>query len=256
MPSNNIPLISIITIVYNDNQNIQETIDSVMSQTYANMEYIIIDGGSVDGTKEILIKNSKFLSYFVSEPDKGIYDAINKGIAAATGKYIGLLHSGDLFFDRNTVQIIANDFNKNNTDSIFADVDIVNAANTNKTIRHYSGKNFNQWKLRIGLAPPHPTFYCKREVYKRLGKYLTKYRVSADYEMMVRAFYKYKISYSYINSTLVKMRDGGESNNGIFGQLQQNMEIIDAARRNNFYTNIALIAFKIPFRLIQYFLHK
>ena len=254
--ANHLPLITIITIVYNDIRNIQETIDSVLSQTYLNIEYIIIDGGSDDGTKEVINNNSKLLSHWISEPDEGIYDAINKGINCAKGDYVGFLHSGDLFFGNDSVQIIANEFSKNNTDSIFADVDIVDINNTNKIIRHYSGMNFSFWKLRIGLAPPHPTFYCKSEVYKSIGDYLIKYRVSADYEMMVRAFYKNKISYSYINSTLVKMRTGGESNNGIIGQLQQNIEIIDAAKQNDFYTNIFLVACKVPFRIIQYFFHK
>jgi glycosyltransferase involved in cell wall biosynthesis len=252
----NSPLLTIITVVFNDIENIQETINSVLSQTYPSIEYIIIDGGSYDGTKEIILNNEKILSYWVSEPDEGIYDAINKGIEVANGDIIGLLHSGDIFYDINSLQLIVDEFVNSNKDSIFGDVDIVKSRDINATIRHYSGKHFSKWRLRIGLAPPHPTFYCRRTVYEKVGKYVTTYRVSADYEMMVRVYYKYNISYSYINQTLVKMRQGGESNNGMIGQFQQNMEIIHAAKSNNFYTNVLLVAVKLPFRLIQYFSRK
>ena len=252
-PSENYPRISIITVVYNDVTNILETIKSVRHQTYKNIEYIIIDGDSNDGTKELIQNNIELIDFFKSEADNGIYDAINKGIRAASGDYVGFLHCGDLFIDKYVIAKVANEIQRGGTDAVFADVDIVDAKDTNTIIRHYSGKNLSKWKLRIGAAPPHPSLYCKREIYKRIGLYKTNYRVSSDYEMIVRMFVVNKISYSYMNFSMIKMRVGGESNSGIIGQLQQNFEIIDAAKSNKFYTNIFLVFLKLPLRLLQYF---
>ena len=155
-------LVSIITIVFNDVNNIQETIDSVWSQSYQNIEYIVIDGGSSDGTREVVERNTDKIDFWISEIDHGIYDAINKGIKAANGDYIGLLHSGDLFNSSNVVDAIVEEFVHKNVDSVIANLDIVEPTNTDKVIRHYSGKNFKLWKLRMGIMPPHPTFYCKK----------------------------------------------------------------------------------------------
>ncbi len=248
----NYPRISIITVVYNDVTNILETIKSVRNQTYKNIEYIIIDGDSDDGTKELIQSNLEFIDFLKSEPDNGIYDAINKGIRVATGDYVGFLHCGDLFSDKYVITKVADEILRERTDAVFADVDIVDAKDTNIVIRHYSGKNFSKWKLRIGAAPPHPSLYCRREIYTRIGLYKTNYRVSSDYEMIVRMFIVNKISYSYMNFSMVKMRVGGESNNGIIGQFQQNLEIIDAAKSNKLYTNIFLVFMKLPLRLLQY----
>ena len=249
----NIPRISVITVVYNDVTNIIETIKSVRNQTYKNIEYIIIDGDSNDGTKELIQNNHELIDIFKSEPDSGIYEAINKGIRLSTGDYVGFLHCGDLFSNKYVITKVAKAIQKERTDAFFADVDIVDSNDTKKVIRHYSGKNFSKWKLRIGAAPPHPSLYCRREIYQRIGLYKTNYRVSSDYEMIVRMFVVNKISYSYLNFSMVKMRVGGESNNGFIGQLQQNLEIIDAAKSNKLYTNIFFVLMKLPLRLMQYF---
>ena len=249
----NIPRISVITVVYNDVTNIIETIKSVRNQTYKNIEYIIVDGDSNDGTKELIQNNHELIDIFKSEPDSGIYEAINKGIRLSTGDYVGFLHCGDLFSNKYVITKVAKAIQKERTDAFFADVDIVDSNDTKKVIRHYSGKNFSKWKLRIGAAPPHPSLYCRREIYQRIGLYKTNYRVSSDYEMIVRMFVVNKISYSYLNFSMVKMRVGGESNNGFIGQLQQNLEIIDAAKSNKLYTNIFFVLMKLPLRLMQYF---
>ncbi len=245
-------LITIITIVFNDHLNIQQTIDSVKNQTYKEIQYIVIDGGSTDGTKEIIYRNKDYIDKIISEEDNGIYDALNKGISYAKGEIVGFLHSGDFYVSEDVVQLIANEFDNTGSDSVFSDLDIVDELDTTKIIRHFSGKNFNLLKLRMGLMPPHPTFYCKLKLYNIAGEYSTDYEVSSDYEMMVRLFYTKRISYSYINTTTIKMRDGGTSNSGFFNQIKQNIEKYEAARNNNFYTNYFLIACKIPFKIGEY----
>ncbi len=244
--------ISIVTIVFNDAENILETLNSVRNQDYENIEYIVIDGDSIDGTKEIIEKNLQHIDKFFSEKDEGIYDALNKGIHHASGEYIGFLHSGDFFHGNDVISSLALNIEREGCDAIFSNLDIIHPKDTKKIIRHYTGNNFSLLKLRMGIMPPHPTFYCKKDIYEKVGKYTTKYRVSSDYEMMVRMFYVERIKYFYLDKTTVKMRSGGESNNGIKGQIQQNMEIYDAAKRNNFYTNYLLIACKIPLKLAQY----
>ncbi len=247
---NNIPKVSIITAVYNNELFIDNCIQSVISQDYQNIEHIIIDGGSQDSTLDIIKKYRSKISHIISETDDGIYDAFNKGMKLATGKYIGFLNSDDYFSSKKSITNIVSGFYDESIDVVFSNLKIVDRKN-NKLLRFQNSKFFNIFKLRIGIAPPHPTFYCKSKIYKDVGFFSTDYIVSADYEMMVRILYNYKAKYSHLDYTTVIMRSGGISNNNIYGQINQNLEILRAARLNNFYTNFFLLSLKLPYRLIE-----
>src|SRR5450759_205999 len=161
--------VSIITVSYNSVGTISDTINSVLSQTYQNIEYIIIDGSSVDGTIELVQSFGKRISKFVSEPDKGIYDAINKGIRLATGDIIGILHSDDFFYNKFVIEKVVKSFVDNDIDAVIGDVQFVDPQKTSKIVRQYSSKNFNPSKFRFGFMPAHPGFYVRRDLFENLG---------------------------------------------------------------------------------------
>jgi glycosyltransferase involved in cell wall biosynthesis len=243
------PLITVITVVFNGAATIEHTIRSVTEQTYSNIEYIIIDGGSTDATLDILRKYEADIDYWVSEKDAGIYDAMNKGIALAKGEYIGMLNSDDYLASPSAMEIIATSLITSNVDAVFSCLDIVDPANLKRVLRKYRISNFSPFMLRIGVMPPHPTFYCKRSCYEKAGLYRTDYRIAADFEMLVRLLLKHHITWQYINETTVKMRSGGLSTSGIKSNWLVNREIIRACSENGLYTNMFMLALKLPIRL-------
>lgn len=216
--------ISIITIVYNRRDTIAEAIESVLQQTYANIEYIIVDGASTDGTVEVVQQYAGQITSFVSERDGGLYDALNKGIAMATGDVIGFLHADDAFYSLNAVAAIADAFLKSDTDSVYADLVYVDQLRVDKQVRNWRSGNYERNKFIYGWMPPHPTFYVKREVYLRLGLYNTEFKSAADYELMLRYLYKHNISTTYIPECLVRMRTGGKSNLSLSNRINANRE--------------------------------
>lgn len=245
----NKPLITLITVVFNSAATLEHTIRSVMEQTYANVEYIVIDGGSTDGTVEIIRRYESSIDYWVSEKDAGIYDAINKGIALANGDYIGLLHSDDFFANSSVLEMIAAHFKARNVDAVFSCLDIVDPANLDRVLRKYRISTFSPFMLRIGVMPAHPTFYCRKSCYEKAGLYRTDYRIAADFEMLARLLLRHHISWDFIDETTVKMRSGGLSSSGIRSSWVLNREIIRACAENGLYTNIFILALKIPIRL-------
>lgn len=246
-----LPLVSVVTVVFNGAETLECTILSVLEQTYENIEYIIVDGGSTDGTQEVIRRYDERIDCWVSEKDAGIYDAMNKGIELASGAYIGLLNSDDFFSSPDAVRHIVQAFQTNHTDAIFSCLDIVDRTNSRKILRKYRTTFFRPNLMRIGIVPPHPTLYCTKEAYDKVGKYKTDYRVSADFEMMVRMFIIAKISWQFLDETTVNMRAGGVSNNGLEGQMHQNLEIVRACRENGVYTNLLMIALKLPIKFVQ-----
>lgn len=243
--------ISIITVSYNSEATIRDTIESVLSQTYNNIEYIVIDGASKDSTLSIINEYKERISLIVSERDNGIYDAMNKGIRMASGDVVGILNSDDVFFDSNSVQSIAENFSKN-TDAVYADLVYVNRDNLNKPSRFYSSKNFSLSRIRFGIMLPHPTFYVRRCLFDKLGFYKTDYRVAADFELITR-FVTSKIKLHRLPLCLVKMREGGISSSDLKGRVHQNFEIVRACKENKIYTNIFLVMLKLPFKMLSYF---
>jgi glycosyltransferase involved in cell wall biosynthesis len=246
--------ISIVTVCFNSEATIRDTIESVLGQTYLNIEYIIVDGGSTDSTLSIIDEYKKNINQLVSEPDKGIYDAINKGIKLATGDFVGLLNSDDLLFSEKCIQTMC-EYIKNNSslDALYADLIYVKRGNINKKTRYYSLEKFSLWKARFGFMIPHPTFYAKPELFKKYGFYKGNYRVAADFELMLR-FKKNNVRIFRVPMIMVKMREGGISSTGFWWIFHQNLEIVRACKENNLYTNIFLISLKLPFKLASRFL--
>lgn len=244
--------LTIITVVLNGADTIRDTIESVLSQTYKNIEYIIIDGNSSDGTMDIVNIYKKNIDIILSEEDQGLYAAINKGIGLATGDVIGLLHSDDFYTDNTILQTVVQEFDKSKADTVFADLVYIKGDNYDKVIRYFSAKNFEPKKLTYGLMPPHPTFFVKKSIYDTHGLYKTDYQIAADYEMFIRLLYKQNVSYSYIHKAIVKMRVGGVSGgSGIMHKVLNNLEVIRAMKNNGINTNHFLILRKYPVKILE-----
>lgn len=204
--------ISIITVSYNSAKTIEETLKSVKNQTYSDIEYIVIDGASKDETISIIKNYQDIISYWVSEPDKGLYDAINKGISKATGDYIGIINSDDTFYETDTIEKIAKFLSKNsNLDAITGD--IVQHQN-NKIIRKYSSSKWSPEKLKIGFMAPHPSIFIKTHLFSKYGSYKSGYKIAADYELIIRFFLKHNIIYKYSDIITTSMAVGGASSSG------------------------------------------
>lgn len=245
------PLVTVITVVFNGAMTLEHTILSVIEQTYENIEHVIIDGGSTDATLDIIRKYEGSIDYWVSEKDAGIYDAMNKGIALARGDYIGMLNSDDYFSNPSALAIIAKQLKVSNVDAVFSCLDIVDPANLDRVLRRYRISRFSRFMLRIGVMPPHPTFYCKKSCYEKAGLYRTDYRIAADFEMLARLLLKHHITWRFIDETTVKMRSGGVSSGGFKSSWVVNREIIRACTDNDLYTNMFFLALKLPIRLLE-----
>jgi glycosyltransferase involved in cell wall biosynthesis len=224
---------SIVTISYNSEKSIFQTFQSVKNQSFNNYEYLLIDGGSIDGTLTIA-KEQDHISKIVSEPDKGIYDAINKGTKNSTGEIIGFLNSDDTFFDENSLQHIYDAFD-DNTDCVFGDLIYTDSDESIK--RFWKGSAFKKGAFKKGWMPAHPTFYCRRSVYERLGLYDDSFKIAGDFELMLRFLEKHNIRSKYIPKTLVNMKVGGASNNGLKSKLDILKEEFRAFNQNEIKVN-------------------
>lgn len=243
--------ISVITIVYNARDTIKRCIESVISQDHNNIEYIIIDGGSTDGSLQIINQYKSHIKVLVSEPDQGIYDAMNKGIRLATGEIVGMLNADDFFVDQEVISTITQAFSNSDAGIVYGDLDYINS--TGKIIRkwrsHTCGKNSFQW----GFMPPHPTFYCKRDLFEKYGFYSLEYGSAADYEFMARLMHKCQIRSLHLNKVMVKMQVGGVSNGNLINRVKAWSFDLKAMRENNVFLPVAAIVLK-PLRKIFQFL--
>ena len=221
---NSSPKISIITVSFNSAKTIKETIESILIQDYNNIEYIIIDGGSSDETIDIVKSYSEKISYFISEKDNGIYDAMNKGIKAATGDIVGILNSDDFYPNSFVLSNVAKTFKKYNCDAVYGDLVYVKAKDTTQIKRYWQAGNYNTSKIKNGWMLPHPTFFVKKVMYDRHGLYNSDLKRAADYEMILKLLYKENISVHYIPMILVKMRMGGASNSTFLNRIRANKE--------------------------------
>jgi glycosyltransferase involved in cell wall biosynthesis len=244
--------VSIITVCYNSGETIRDAIESVIAQNYADIEYIVVDGGSTDNTLAIIEEYRSSISVLISERDRGIYDAMNKGVARATGDVVGLLNSDDFYESHHVISDVVAAFDRAPAaDVVFGDVVFVATDDLIRITRYYSSEAFKPWKLRFGWMPPHPATFVRNQVYKRFGGYSLKYKISSDYEIFVRWFLINKINYLRIDRVLVRMRAGGASTTGIKSSIRLNTEIVRACRENGIYTNIVLVLLKVPFKLLE-----
>jgi len=241
--------ISIITVCFNSVETIEDTIQSVLSQTYKNFEYIIIDGGSNDGTIDIILNYKDYISKFISEKDNGIYDAINKGILLSTGDIIGILNSDDCFTNKNIFSYINETFNISEIDMCWGDVNFYNKKGN--IVRKYSSSQFNKNKLRFGLMPAHPTFYCRKQIFEISGYYRTDLKIASDFELILR-FVNKGYKYSYLPLTMVDMKIGGISTKGFNSTLTIIKEIYFSCKINGLYTNYLFLILKYPFKILQF----
>jgi glycosyltransferase len=245
--------ISIITAVYNNKEFLEEAIKSVLSQTYSKIEYIIVDGGSTDGSVDIIRKYESKIFMWISEPDKGIYDALNKGTKLATGDVIGHLHSDDIYAGDTIIQKTADLFIQKQCDSVYGDLVYVDKVNLNKVLRYWRAEDFDYSFLKKGWMPPHPTFFLKRSLYEKFGSFEQSLKISADYELILRMLGKNRISTCYLPEVLIKMRMGGKSNKSIANIIRKSYEDYKALKMNMFHFPLYVLFLKNLRKLPQWF---
>lgn len=246
------PKVSIITVCYNSEKTIEDTIKSVVNQTYPNIEYIVIDGVSTDNTLSIINKYKEQITTIVSEKDNGIYDAINKGIGLATGDIIANLNSDDFYIDDKVIADVVATFEKEKTDTLYADLYYVDAVDTNKIVRYWKSKQYKEGLFLKGWMPPHPTFFVKKEVYQKHGLFDLQFKSAADYEIMLRFIHRFKASISYLPRVIVKMRVGGVSNSSLKNRIKANQEDRKAWEVNGLKPHAFTLIFKPLSKLLQF----
>lgn len=232
--------VSIITITYNSEATLADTLKSVLNQTYKNIEYIIVDGKSTDGTLTIIDAYKSNIAKVVSEKDKGLYDALNKGISMATGDVIGILHSDDFYTSNTVIEKVVQTLSENNSDAVYADLYYVDKNNTDNIFRKWKSGNYKHGMFVSGWMPPHPTFFAKRSCYQSFGSFNLNLVSAADYELMLRFIHKHKIKLAYLPEFIIKMRVGGKSNVSLKNRIRANNEDRKAWKINglkpHFYT--------------------
>ncbi len=216
--------VSIITITYNSGATLKDTIESVVNQSYGDIEYIIVDGKSTDNSLSIIESYKDKISKVISEKDQGLYDALNKGIALATGDLIGIIHSDDFYTNKFVIDKIVKSIQENNSDAVYADLYYVDKVDTNKIFRKWKSGNYKDGQFLNGWMPPHPTFFVKRSCYEKFGSFNLSFVSAADYELMLRFIHKHKINLSYLPEFIVKMRVGGKSNVTLKNRIRANKE--------------------------------
>jgi glycosyltransferase len=244
--------ITIITVCFNSAATIRNTIESVLSQTYPDIEHIIVDGASKDNTMAIVNEYKDRISKIISEPDKGIYDAMNKGLALASGDIIGILNSDDIYADTDVLAVTAENFINSGADCVFGDLVYVDAADTDRVVRYWKSAPYKKGAFRRGWHPPHPAFFVKREIYQKYGVFDTSLRIASDFEIMLRFLVKYKIKSKYFPKIVVKMRTGGESNRNFRNIIIANWECQKAFQKNQIPGGFLAIWAKPLSKLTQY----
>lgn len=230
--------ISIVTVCFNSAETIRETIESVLSQDYPNIEYIIVDGLSTDSTLEVVKEYGDKITKVISERDRGLYDAMNKGIDLSSGDIIGILNSDDLYADRSILSRVAQTFDSKNVDVVYGDLYYFRTGSPEKPVRYYKGGKFSLARVRYGLMPPHPTFFINKKLYLNHGKFDTQFTLSADFDLILRFLGVHNVPFEYLPEVLVKMRVGGKSTSSLKRTLIMNQEDLRSCRKNGVKTNI------------------
>jgi glycosyltransferase involved in cell wall biosynthesis len=244
--------VSVITAVYHNQAFIKDAIESVLSQKQVELEYIIVDGGSNDGTVEVVKQYGNRINHFISEPDEGVYFALNKGIALATGDIIALLHSDDFYTHPYVLSQVVEAFSSSKCDAVYSNLYYVRGLNTNKIVRLWDSGEYTPNDFYKGWMPPHPAFFVKRDLYQKFGAFNTSLKSAADYELMLRFIHKQNIRLCYIPKFFVKMRTGGTSNRTLFNRLRANLEDRKAWHINGLKPKWYTLLLKPAIKLRQY----
>lgn len=242
--------ISIITATWNSGATLRDTMESVLAQDYDDFEHVIVDGCSKDDTLDIVRElepryNGRLK--WISEPDHGIYDAMNKGVMMATGDVVGLLNSDDFYTSTDVLSTVNREIKE--FDAVYGDVHYVDPSDTSTSVRHYSSAPFRRWKMRLGFMPAHPSFYCRRTVYTRFGLFDTNFKVAADFEQLLRLIYVNRIFTKYIPKDFVTMRTGGASSSGLESHKKIIRDHLRAYRKNGVSSNIFLESLRYAYRI-------
>ncbi len=247
--------LSIITVTYNSERTLRDTMESILSQTFQDFEYIIVDGASKDATLDIIREyEPRFQGRirYLSEPDKGIYDAMNKGFAMATGDIIGTLNSDDFYTSDDVLQAVVDGFAGEYVDAVYADIHFVNTDDLTKCVRYYSSSVFRPWMMRFGMIPAHPSFYCRKAVYDQYGFFDTNYRIAADFEILLRLIFIHRIRTRYIKKDFVTMRLGGASTTGYGSWSLIMKEHLQIMKRHGVLTNRFLLSLRYIYKLFEF----
>lgn len=250
-PASNRMRVSIVTVCFNSADTIEDTIRSVREQEYESIEHIIVDGGSTDGTREIVGRYNGRIKKFISEPDRGIYDAMNKGLRLATGDVVGFLNADDVYTSPTVIGDIAAAVRESRDDGVYGDLVYVDRCDANRVVRYWQAGAYRPRAFYRGWVPPHPTFFCRTALYRRLGGFNPEYRIAGDFELMLRFIEKSGIGVRYIPKPLVRMRAGGRANT-IRGVIQGNREIVRAFRSNGMEFSSRFFCCKLLCRVQQY----
>ena len=247
--------LSIITATYNSERTLRDTMESILSQTFQDFEYIIVDGASKDATLDIIREyEPRFQGRirYLSEPDKGIYDAMNKGFAMATGDVIGILNSDDFFTSDDVLQTVVDGFAGEYVDAVYADIHYVNTDDLTKCVRYYSSSVFRPWMMRFGMIPAHPSFYCRKAVYDQYGFFDTNYRIAADFEILLRLIFIHRIRTRYVKKDFVTMRLGGASTTGYGSWSLIMKEHLQIMKQHGVVTNRFLLSLRYIYKLFEF----
>ena len=246
--------ISIITVTYNSAATLRDTMESVLAQTYTDIEYVVVDGLSKDNTMDIVREyEPRFQGRmkYISEKDHGLYEAMNKGIRMATGEIVGIINSDDFYHRNDIIQLVADAMAASEVQAVYGDVRFVNPENLDKTVRYYSSKIFRPSLFRFGFMPAHPTFFTYRKYFEQYGYYRLDYKIAADYELLVRFLHKYGVKARYLNTDFMKMRTGGVSTASVKSNILLNKEIVRACRSNDIWTCFPLLMLKYFIKVFE-----
>lgn len=244
--------VSIVTVCFNSATTIADTLHSVASQRGADIEHIIVDGASTDGTLDIVTRHGQHVAKIVSEPDKGIYDAMNKGLALVTGEVIGFLNADDVYAHESVLERVTGIISQHDLHALFGDAEFVNSVRPDQPVRRYRSERFNPERIAWGWMPAHPTLFLRRHVYERFGTFRTDYRIAGDFELVARIFHDGTLTYHHLPEVLVRMRTGGVSTGGWRNTILLNREVLRACRENGIQTSLPKILSKYPAKLLEF----
>jgi len=246
--------VSVITACYNRAQSIAAALDSVASQTYRDIEHVVVDGGSTDGTLELISARGGSIAKLITGPDRGIYDALNKGLAASTGDLIGFLHSDDVYAGSDVIQTVVEQAQTRSLDALYGDVVFVRADEPNRVVRRYSSRRFRPSRISWGWMPAHPSLFVCKRLFERFGAFKTDYAIAGDFEFIARIFARPSFNYGYLPKVLVKMRMGGISTQGWRSTLRLNKEVLRACRENGISSNYLKLFSRYPAKALEFLL--